>query len=475
MSQHPENASEVKQPAITDGQAKAANSTEPVCPNIAELILSDFPQLQEVLDIIEAAGALIDPALSLKARLTEIPDPEAAENESKSLLATASQKVSQTVERVAKEIREEKSRIAAAAWDAWYETANTITRTTEAIEQGYTDFRGDVTQLDDTVKNQLAVNFPGFKKAIDCLYGDAAGSEAGGRTEEAKIQASTPSPTNPAAGASATQENAGTLYQEATPEEEAALMSFVAGSSTSTLTNDEERIIAQARLNQNLPSSSTTRELPGRLTQAQTTTLQMLQEMYQTNGSAQQYPHIFLDPRNPNEYAYNVWIGTFDDPTTGISVEKVDITGGGVSSVPCEPLEEVRKILKPKHGDIRWLPPKFVFVEENTEPAPAPVDKNSVTTNAENEQRIVEVDARLEVLNELIADQQQVYNQGDETSGQAKETARARLKAFKDEKTDLEAEKAALQSDDPFAELNRLFTETGLDQVENGRVIITGQ
>jgi|DEB0MinimDraft_6_1074348.scaffolds.fasta_scaffold00358_5 hypothetical protein len=258
----PQNAEDVRPPLLSEGAIQAAVPSEQVCPNVADIIFAEFPELTEVLDIIKQAGALVDPLIALKARLLEPPDPEASENEIKSLLTTAGEKITQTAERVAQEVKDQAAEIAATAWDAWYATANSITRTTQAIEEGVINIENDIQNIDVITLNAIDAQFPGFKSAIDCLYGEDGGSVREGGVENAKEQVNTPAPSNKA--------EAKTNVAEISPEP-----------------TEEEK--TQKGITSRIPP----------------TALDQLQSGFARDGN--EYPHIFVDPDDRNT-AYAVFV-----------------------------------------------------------------------------------------------------------------------------------------------------------------------
>lgn len=191
-------AEDAQQQQITPEAIKELVPSEPVCPSIAGVVLDQFPDLKTVIDVISQAGAAVDSALLVKAKLTETPTTGEKEKEAKSLLSTASEKITQTAERVAEEVEDQAEEIAAAAWDAWYATANSITRTTKAIQDGVINIGKAAENIDEITLNAIDAQFPGFKSAIDCLYGEPGGSVREGGVENAKKQVKTPPPANPA-------------------------------------------------------------------------------------------------------------------------------------------------------------------------------------------------------------------------------------------------------------------------------------
>jgi hypothetical protein len=255
-------AEDAQQQQITPEAIKQAVPSEPVCPSIAGVVLDQFPDLKTVIDVISQAGAAVDSALLVKAKLTETPTTGEKEKEAKSLLSTASEKITQTAQRVAQEVEDQAAEIAATARDAWYATANSITRTSKAIQEGAIDIGKAIEDIDEITLNAINAQFPGFKSAIDCLYGENGGSVREGGVENAKKQVNTPAPSNKA--------EAKTDVAEISPEP-----------------TEEEK--TQTGITSRIPR----------------TALEQLQAGSARDGN--EYPHIFVDPDDRNT-AYAVFV-----------------------------------------------------------------------------------------------------------------------------------------------------------------------
>ena len=190
----PENAEDVVQQVASDDAIAAAMPDVPPCPSIAGIIFEQFPEIQEILDIVNtgigAALAVFDTVSAL--------DPTAQSNQAKSGLSGAKEKAIRAVEKAAKEIKEEAEAVATAAYEAAKAEVTKLEEMIEAIGQGIIDIGTDLENIDEITLNAIEAQFPGFKNALECLNGLADSGAAMANGDGAKKQINTPPPDNPA-------------------------------------------------------------------------------------------------------------------------------------------------------------------------------------------------------------------------------------------------------------------------------------
>ena len=190
----PENAEDVVQQVASDDAIAAAMPDVPPCPSIAGIIFEQFPEIQEILDIVNtgigAALAVFDTVSAL--------DPTAQSNQAKSGLSGAKEKAIRAVEKAAKEIKEEAEAVATAAYEAAKAEVTKLEEMIEAIGQGIIDIGTDLENIDEITLNAIEAQFPGFKNALECLNGLAGSGAAMANGDGAKKQINTPPPDNPA-------------------------------------------------------------------------------------------------------------------------------------------------------------------------------------------------------------------------------------------------------------------------------------
>ncbi len=176
--------------------ALAALDGVPPCPDIAGVILKEFPDIKVVVDLL-AAG--IGAAEGIYAK-TLTQDPTSLTDQAKSAFTDAETKAKQAVINAARDLKGAAEEIAAEAKQAVYDEIGKIGQLYEAIAQGVLDIGTAIENLDEAAIAAMETQFPGFKNTIECLKGGPEGSpvrEAAG--EGAKAQTTTPAPTSPAA------------------------------------------------------------------------------------------------------------------------------------------------------------------------------------------------------------------------------------------------------------------------------------
>ena len=191
-------AEDLPVPAIDPDVAGAAAALDgvPPCPDIAGVILEQFPDIKVVVDLL-AVG--IGAAEGIYAK-TLTQDPTSLTNQAKSAFTDAETKAKQAVINAARDLKKAAEEIAAEAKQAVLDELDKIGELYEAIAQGVLDIGTSIENLDETAIAAMEAQFPGFKSAIECLKGGPEGSpvrEAAG--DGAKAQITTPAPLNPAA------------------------------------------------------------------------------------------------------------------------------------------------------------------------------------------------------------------------------------------------------------------------------------
>ena len=191
----PENTEDVVQRVASDDAIDAAMPGEKSCPSVPGVIFAEFPEYGQLKSLIEAG---VGAASSLKARVLNPPDPEAAVNEAKDAVSDAATKVRRAAAKAAKDIKDGASRIAANAKQAALDELDKVGKLKEAIEQGVIDIGTDLENIDEITLNAMEAQFPGFKNALECLNGPADSGAAEANSKSADDQIVTPPPANPA-------------------------------------------------------------------------------------------------------------------------------------------------------------------------------------------------------------------------------------------------------------------------------------
>jgi GH24 family phage-related lysozyme (muramidase) len=176
--------------------ALAALDGVPPCPDIAGIILKEFPNIKVVVDLL-AAG--IGAAEGIYAK-TQAQDPTSLTDQAKSAFTDAYTKTELAVINAARDLKGAAEEIAAEAKQAVYDEIGKIGQLYEAIAKGVLDIGTAIENLDEAAIAAMEAQFPGFKNAIECLKGGPEGSpvrEAAG--EGAKAQITTPADESPAA------------------------------------------------------------------------------------------------------------------------------------------------------------------------------------------------------------------------------------------------------------------------------------
>lgn len=191
----PENAEDVVQRTASDAAIDAAVSGEKSCPSVPGVIFAEFPEYGQLKSLMEAG---VGAASSLKARVLTPPDPEAAVNEAKDAVSDAATKVRRAAAKAAKDIKDGAAQIATNAKQAALDELDKVDKLIEAIGQGVIDIGTDLQNIDEITLNAMAVQFPGFKDARECLNGPADSGAAVANSKSADDQIVTPVPDNPA-------------------------------------------------------------------------------------------------------------------------------------------------------------------------------------------------------------------------------------------------------------------------------------
>ena len=191
----PENAEGVVQRVASDDAIDAAVSGEKSCPSVPGVIFAEFPEYGQLKSLMESG---IGAAQALKARVLTPPDPEAAVNEAKDAVSDLETKVARAASKAAKDIKDGASQIATNAKQAALDELDKVGKLIEAIGQGVIDIGTDLENIDEITLNAMAVQFPGFKDALECLNGPADSGAAVANSQSAQEQITTPVPDNPA-------------------------------------------------------------------------------------------------------------------------------------------------------------------------------------------------------------------------------------------------------------------------------------
>jgi hypothetical protein len=191
----PENQEDVQQRVASDEAISDAVSGEKSCPSVPGVIFKDYPEYGQLKSLMEAG---IGAAASLKDRVLNPPDPEAAVNEAKDAVSDAATQESRAAAKAAKDIKDGAALIAANAKQAALDELDKVDKLIEAIGQGVIDIGTDLQNIDEITLNAMAVQFPGFKDARECLNGPADSGAAEANSQSAQEQITTPVPPNPA-------------------------------------------------------------------------------------------------------------------------------------------------------------------------------------------------------------------------------------------------------------------------------------